>query len=310
MRGGEVLAGAAEVVTEVGGHGRPTLGRLRRRSTLCHRRSRMPCRRDEFDANTCARTCRASQPRLASRRMLARVTTFAIDGIEPRRVTVEVDIRPGLPAFAIVGLGDTRRARGARARARRDLSTRASSSRSAASRSTSRPRTCARSGRASTCAIAVGVLAASGQVPAEALERLAVFGELSLGGELRPCRGALAVAEGARRAGPRAARRPARARAREAALVDGLEVVGAERPRRGRRGPRAASAAPPTAGAPARRAPRAADASPTWPTCAATRRRSGARDRRGRRPQPAAGRAARAPARRCSPAGCRRSCRR
>ena len=39
--------------------------------------------------------------------MLARVTTFAIDGVEPRRITVEVDIRPGLPAFTIVGLGDT-----------------------------------------------------------------------------------------------------------------------------------------------------------------------------------------------------------
>ncbi len=39
--------------------------------------------------------------------MLARVTTFAIDGVEPRRIFVEVDIRPGLPAFTIVGLGDT-----------------------------------------------------------------------------------------------------------------------------------------------------------------------------------------------------------
>ena len=38
--------------------------------------------------------------------MLARVTTFAIDGVEPRRIAVEVDIRPGLPAFTIVGLGD------------------------------------------------------------------------------------------------------------------------------------------------------------------------------------------------------------
>src|SRR5215218_7100795 len=38
-------------------------------------------------------------------------------------------------------------------------------------------------------AIAAGVLAASGQLPADALERVAVFGELSLGGELRPCRG-------------------------------------------------------------------------------------------------------------------------
>src|SRR5687767_2262343 len=38
--------------------------------------------------------------------MLARVATFAIDGIEPRLVWAEVDIRPGLPAFTVVGLGD------------------------------------------------------------------------------------------------------------------------------------------------------------------------------------------------------------
>ena len=39
--------------------------------------------------------------------MLARVATFAIDGVQPRQVWVEVDIRAGLPAFTIVGLGDT-----------------------------------------------------------------------------------------------------------------------------------------------------------------------------------------------------------
>ena len=38
--------------------------------------------------------------------MLARVATFAIDGVDPRQVSVEVDIRAGLPAFTIVGLGD------------------------------------------------------------------------------------------------------------------------------------------------------------------------------------------------------------
>ena len=38
--------------------------------------------------------------------MLARVSTFAIDGVDPRQVWVEVDIRSGLPAFTIVGLGD------------------------------------------------------------------------------------------------------------------------------------------------------------------------------------------------------------
>ena len=39
--------------------------------------------------------------------MLARTHTSTIEGLQTRRVTVEVDIRPGLPAFAIVGLADT-----------------------------------------------------------------------------------------------------------------------------------------------------------------------------------------------------------
>src|SRR6516165_13479 len=38
--------------------------------------------------------------------MLALVATFAIDGVDPRQVWVEVDIRAGLPAVTIVGLGD------------------------------------------------------------------------------------------------------------------------------------------------------------------------------------------------------------
>src|SRR5919199_4551476 len=38
--------------------------------------------------------------------MLARVVTFAIAGVEGRRVWVEADIRQGLPAFTIVGLAD------------------------------------------------------------------------------------------------------------------------------------------------------------------------------------------------------------
>ena len=37
---------------------------------------------------------------------LARVTAFALDGVDSRRVWVEADIRVGLPAFTIVGLAD------------------------------------------------------------------------------------------------------------------------------------------------------------------------------------------------------------
>jgi magnesium chelatase family protein len=38
--------------------------------------------------------------------MLARAHTFTIEGLQTRHVIVEVDIRPGLPGFAIVGLAD------------------------------------------------------------------------------------------------------------------------------------------------------------------------------------------------------------
>jgi len=39
--------------------------------------------------------------------MLARAHTFTVDGLDTRHVTVEVDVRAGLPAFAVVGLADT-----------------------------------------------------------------------------------------------------------------------------------------------------------------------------------------------------------
>jgi len=38
--------------------------------------------------------------------MLARAHTFTIEGLHARHVTVEVDVRRGLPAFTIVGLAD------------------------------------------------------------------------------------------------------------------------------------------------------------------------------------------------------------
>src|SRR5439155_24084301 len=75
-------------------------------------------------------------------------------------------------------------------------------------------------------AIACGVLAASRQVPAAALERLAVFGELGLDGKVRPCNGALAVAEGVLRAGLEGVIVPWE-RVEEAAIVDVITVGGA-----------------------------------------------------------------------------------
>jgi magnesium chelatase family protein len=74
--------------------------------------------------------------------------------------------------------------------------------------------------------IAVGVLAATAQVPARTLSAVACFGELSLRGELLPTPGALSAAMAAAEGGAQAIIVP-EANAGEAALVDGLRVVAA-----------------------------------------------------------------------------------
>ncbi|HEX7291217.1 MAG TPA: YifB family Mg chelatase-like AAA ATPase, partial [Conexibacter sp.] len=155
--------------------------------------------------------------------MLARVVTFAIDGLDPRPVWVEVDIRPGLPAFRIVGLADAA-VREARERVHAAILN--SGFEFPARRITANlaPAHLRKVGPGFDAAIAVGLLAASGQCPGDALDRWAVFGELSLTGALRPCRGVLAAAEGARRAGVAGLVVP-RERAGEAALVAQVAVA-------------------------------------------------------------------------------------
>jgi magnesium chelatase family protein len=156
--------------------------------------------------------------------MLARVATFAIDGVDPRQVWVEVDIRPGLPAFTIVGLGDVA-VRESRDRIRSAVQNSRFKFPDRRITANLAPAFLRKVGPGFDAALALAVLAASGQVSSGALGVYAVFGELSLGGELRDSPGALAVAEGARRAGLSRLIVP-RERAREAALVDGLEVAG------------------------------------------------------------------------------------
>jgi magnesium chelatase family protein len=155
--------------------------------------------------------------------MLARLVTFAIDGVDPRQVWVEVDIHSGLPTFTIVGLGDIA-VRESRDRIRAAIHNSEFKFPDGRITANLAPAFLRKVGPGFDCAIALGVLAASGQVPAGALADYAVFGELSLTGEVRDSPGALAVAEGARRAGLKRLIVP-RERAREAAVVDGLQVV-------------------------------------------------------------------------------------
>ena len=155
--------------------------------------------------------------------VLASVATFALEGVSSREVTVEADVRRGLPTFTLVGLPD-RAVRESRERVRAALLN--SELEFPMKRLTVNlaPAHLRKAGPGFDLAIAVGLLAASGQVPPEALEGCAVCGELSLSGELRPVRGALAAALGARAAGLRRLIL-APENGPEAALVEEIEVL-------------------------------------------------------------------------------------
>jgi len=154
--------------------------------------------------------------------VLASVPTFALEGVDAREVTVEVDARRGLPTFTVVGLPDAA-VREARERVRSALLN--SGLEFPLQRLTVNlaPAWVRKAGASFDLAIAVGLLAASGQVPAAALGGCAVSGELSLGGALRPVRGALPIALGCRAAGVRRLV-VAPEIAAEAALAGELEV--------------------------------------------------------------------------------------
>ncbi len=156
--------------------------------------------------------------------MIAHVSTFTLTGLEPRRVTVEVDLRSGLPSFTIVGLGD-RAVRESRERVQTAIINSGFKFPDKRVTVNLAPAHVRKSGAGFDLAIACGILAAAGQLPLEPLAELAVFGELALGGEIRPGRGVLAVAEGVRDAGL-AGLVVAADRVGEAALVEGIDVHG------------------------------------------------------------------------------------
>jgi len=157
--------------------------------------------------------------------VLARLITFTLVDLKPLRVDVEVDIRQGLPSFTIVGLGD-RAVREARERVVAAINNSAMQVPQQRITVNLAPAQLRKSGAGFDLAIACGVLAAGGQIPMEALARTAIYGEVALGGELRPGRGALAVAEGAAAERLDALIVPWELTP-EASLVPGIQVYGA-----------------------------------------------------------------------------------
>jgi magnesium chelatase family protein len=159
--------------------------------------------------------------------MLARAHTFTIEGLHTRHVTVEVDIRPGLPSFAIVGLADAA-VREARERVQAAIINSGYEFPAKRIVANLAPGDVPKAGPALDLALACAVLAASEQIPHERLDSHVLYGELSLDGDVRAGHGTLAVAQACAQDGFRALVL-AGARAREARLVEEIEVLVAER---------------------------------------------------------------------------------
>lgn len=127
--------------------------------------------------------------------MLARARSFTVCGIEAYRVDVEVDISTGLPDFTVVGLPD-RAVAEAKQRVRAAIRNSGFSFPDRKVVVNLAPGDMPKKGPCLDAAIAAGILAASGQLPGQNLQRYVIFGELSLDGRLRPVEGVLVVGHG------------------------------------------------------------------------------------------------------------------
>ncbi|SFM15351.1 YifB family Mg chelatase-like AAA ATPase [Nitrosomonas communis] len=131
---------------------------------------------------------------------LAILYSRALSGIEAPLVTVETHLSNGLPSFTIVGLPETE-VKESKDRVRAALQN--GRFKFPAQRITVNlaPADLPKESGRFDLPIALGILAATGQIPANKLDQYEWVGELSLSGELRPIHGALAMTYGASRSG-------------------------------------------------------------------------------------------------------------
>jgi magnesium chelatase family protein len=155
--------------------------------------------------------------------MLAKVLSSALLGIDAILIDVEVDIAQGLPQLATVGLPDNAvkeskdRVKAALKNSGYDFPSRKITVNLA-------PADVKKEGASFDLPMSIGILAATGAVKPELLQRYIMLGELSLDGAVKPVRGALSVAVAAREAGLTGLIIPAE-NACEAGVVEGVEVI-------------------------------------------------------------------------------------
>lgn len=162
--------------------------------------------------------------RLWGKRMISKVISGAVFGIESQLLTVETDISDGLPYFSMIGYvsGDVREC-GERAK----VALKNSGYEFPVKRVTVNisPASVRKRGIVPDLPVAVGILACMGVVPAESLKDVLFVGELGLDGQIKPVRGVLPVVSEAARRGIGLCILPAD-NTLEGSVISGTDVVG------------------------------------------------------------------------------------
>lgn len=131
---------------------------------------------------------------------LAVLHSRALSGMDAPEVIVEVHLANGLPSFTIVGLPEAE-VKESKDRVRAALQTAQFEFPARRITVNLAPADLPKESGRYDLPIALGILAASGQIPSASLSRYEIAGELALTGELRPIRGALAMTYKARNSG-------------------------------------------------------------------------------------------------------------
>jgi magnesium chelatase family protein len=154
--------------------------------------------------------------------VLASVVSASLRGIDGQVVTVEVHVSRGLPGYHVVGLPDTA-VRESRERVRAALLSSALPWPQQRITVNLAPGAVRKTGAGLELAVALGLLVAGDELPADVLDHVGVLGELGLDGSVRGVPGTLALVDALARAGVAGVIVPG-GDAAEAALVRGIDV--------------------------------------------------------------------------------------
>jgi len=127
--------------------------------------------------------------------MFAKVNSFQVSGLDAYPVTIEVDISYGLPTIIIVGLPDNA-VKESKERVRAAIKNCGYPFEARRITVNLAPADIKKEGPSFDLAIALGILAATGQIDPALLARYAILGELSLDGKILPIKGCLSIAMG------------------------------------------------------------------------------------------------------------------